>query len=52
MGYETVPQGIYGVLPNGDWEVFDSVEAYEDAYYDMEYDLDNCFEIEWPEEYA
>ena len=40
---------IVALMPNGDTEEFDSVEEFEDAYYDMIYELNNEFEIEWPD---
>lgn len=49
--YEVVDDGILGVLPNGDEELFDSEEEYEDACYDMFYDMQNCDCLEWPEDW-
>lgn len=51
FGYEVVNGFVYGLMPSGDVERFDSAEAYEDAFTDELYELDNMFEVEWPEEW-
>lgn len=50
MNCETKPTGkIVGVLPNGTTQEFDTQEQYEDAYYDMMFELNNEFQIEYPD---
>lgn len=51
MTYYPEETGIVGVLPDGDIEPFDSYEEYEDEYYDRTFELENCFEVELPEDY-
>ncbi len=44
--------GVVGVLPNGDEAEFPNEEEYEDEYYDMLFDMQNCMEIEFPEDWV
>lgn len=49
MNYYPEDVGVVGVLPDGDIETFDTYEEYEDEFYDRIFDLNNCFEVEYPE---
>ena len=40
---------VDGVLPNGEIETFDSMQDYEDAYWDMYCLMNNEFELDIPE---
>lgn len=44
--------GYIGLLPNGKTEIFKSLSDYEDAFWDMTFELNNGFEIEMPEDIA
>ena len=52
MGFDVTENGIYGIMPNNEWQLFNTIEEYEDAYYDMFYEMNNEFETELPEAYA
>lgn len=44
------PDGtVDGILPNGELGVFESLDDYEDAYWDMQYEMDNEYFVEYPE---
>ena len=49
MVFEFVDNGVLGKLPNNKVLLFPNFKAYEDAYYDMEFEMNNGFEIELPE---
>jgi len=40
---------IIGMMPDGKNRVFNSIGEYEDAFWDMQYELNNQFVMEWPE---
>lgn len=51
--YEIVPQGVYGRLPDGDYDLFADVDQYYQAYHakedeivDYMFDSNNGFEID------
>lgn len=42
---------FYGVLPDGESKRFASQREYEDAFWDMAFEMSNCFDIEMPEDF-
>ena len=50
MSCYVYPDGtVDGWMPNGEIQEFNSVDDYEDAFLDMEYEMDNEHFVEYPE---
>lgn len=43
---------VLGTLPDGTTEFFNSQKDYEDAFWDMVFEMENSFDVEYPEDFV
>lgn len=49
MSFRIVNNRIVGRMPDDTEATFNTEREYEDAYYDKLFEMNNRYEVEWPE---